>query len=175
MRSMVILLLMMCLTSCGFHLRGQIPLSPPLQTMYLKTKDPYGQLARNLRQFLKLSGVYLTETPENATTIFEIVSERTLDQLISLNGSQQTRQYNLTLTVTFVITDPKGQPLIKPEALSETRVLTIKEGQILAGSNEATALYEQMRQAIVYDILSRLSSAQMTRFLTKNTLPYEAI
>jgi len=168
MRHILLLwIIVFSLTSCGFHLRGPISLAPALQTLYLKTKDPYGQLARNLKQSLKMSGVHLTDSPEEATTVLEIVNEQTLDQLIGINGSQQTRQYNLILTVTFVVTDPKGLALLKNQILTETRVLTIKEGQILAGSNEATALYEQMRQAIVYDILSRLSSAEITHLLTK--------
>jgi outer membrane lipopolysaccharide assembly protein LptE/RlpB len=70
--------------------------------------------------------------------------------------------------VTFQVTDPKGKILLSPQTVSETSTLAITAGQILAGSNEASNLYQQMRQAIVYDILSRLSSRQVSRILIKD-------
>lgn len=167
MRQFVLLILAICLVSCGFHLRGQMPLSPPLKVIYLKTADPYGALARNLRLYLKLSGATLVDKPENAETILVILNERTTDRLLGISGTQETRQYSLVLTVTFEITNALGKMLVGPQVMTETRVLTIKAGQILAGSNEEHTLYQQMRQAIVYDIMSRLSSHFITEQLTK--------
>jgi LPS-assembly lipoprotein len=157
------LLTLSCLLSaCGFHLRGDLPLAPPLKKLYLQTQDPYGQLARNIRQFLKFSGVELTSSAATAKTVLVIVREATSDQLLSIGGTQQTRQYNITLTVTFEVTDPQGKILLPPEVVSETRSLTILSNQILGGSNEENNLFVQMRGAIVYDIMSRLSSQDVT-------------
>ena len=61
MRYFFIFMLMLAITSCGFHMRGPMPLAPPLHQLYLQTPDPYGELARNLRLYLKASGVHLTE------------------------------------------------------------------------------------------------------------------
>lgn len=146
------------IAGCGFHLRGTMPLAPAMHDIYLETQDPYGTLTRYLRQFLKMSGVNLVEKKAEATTVLVIISETTSQQLLSLSGTQQTRQYNLILTVTFQLTNPQGKALVPPQVAKETRTLTIKSDQILAGSNEANTLYDQMRQATVYDIMSRLSS-----------------
>jgi LPS-assembly lipoprotein len=149
------------LTACGFHLRGDIPLPPPLQKLYLKTTDPYGQLSRNIKQYLRFSGVQLVDSPEEAETILVILNETNNEQLLSIGGTQQTRQYNITLTVSFEVTNSRGIVLVPPESLSETRSLTILSNQILGGSNEENNLFVQMRSAIVYDILSRLSSKEV--------------
>jgi len=167
----VISILIICflfLTSCGFHLRGNLDLPPPLHHLYLKSKDPYGDLSNNLREYLKMSGVYLTNNPADAKTVFVILNENTTQQLLGISGTQQTRQYNLILTVTFDIEDPHGKVLVPPQIITQTRTLTIQSDQILAGSNEANTLYKQMRLAIVYDIMSRLASRDISALLMKN-------
>lgn len=153
------------LTACGFQLRGTIPLAPPLQNIYLKTSDPYGQLSKNLRQYLKMSGIHLADSPANAKTILAILKEDQTQQLVSVGGTQQTRQYNLILNVTFQVTDPQNNTLVGPQTVSETRTLTLQSNQILAGSNEAENLYQQMRRAIIFDIMNYLSSEQTTNKL----------
>ncbi|MHB1949222.1 MAG: LPS-assembly lipoprotein LptE [Gammaproteobacteria bacterium] len=162
LRLVISLLLLIGLTSCGFHLRGEIPLAAPLHNLYLQTADPYGQLARNLKQYLKFSNVHLTATPQEASVIFAILKEDTGQQLLSVGGTQQTRQYNLILTVVFQLTDPKGNVLLPPQTITETRTIPIQSNQILAGSNEASNLYRQMRQGAVYDIMNLLSSQSVT-------------
>lgn len=166
MRAIVLTILcILFLTGCGFHPRGKIPLAEPLHYLYLKTPDPYGQLTRNLRLFLKVSGVHVTDSPLAANTTLSILNESTQEQLISINGTQDTRQYNLILTVVYEILGKNQQILVNPQIATETRTLTIKAGQMLAGSSEANILYQQMRQAIVYDILNRLSSDDVTKML----------
>jgi len=170
-RLMFFLVVLMSIASCGFHFRGQTHLAAPLKTMYLKTKDPYGELTRNIIQFLKMSGVHLTDTVKEADTVLEILSETTGQELLGVGSTQQTRQYNLTLTVTYQVTRPNGSILLLPEKATESRTLAINSNQILGSSNEANALYKQMRRAVVFDIMNRLSSQDVSNLVTKKWLP----
>jgi LPS-assembly lipoprotein len=167
MRQFFFFLTLLCLTSCGFHLRGNVSLAPPLHKLYIQTNDPYGQLTRYLQQYFKTSDVELVSTPEAASTILSILSETETRNLMSIDITQLTRQYNLILTVSYEITTPQGKTLVPRQTVSETRTIPIKSNQILAGSNEETTLYEQMRQAIVYDIVNQLSSNITTSLLSK--------
>lgn len=156
----------MSLISCGYHLRGKLNFAPPLHYLYINTKDPYGSLTRNLKEYFKISGVHLVDKKEEATTVLSIIDETTAQQLLGISGTQQTRQYNLILSVTFVVEDKDGKTLTPPQILRQTRTLTIQADQILAGSNEANSLYQQMRSAIAYDILNRLASKDISEILT---------
>ena len=118
-----------------------------------------------------MSGVRVVDKKEEATSVLVIMTETITQQLLSLSGTQQTRQYNLILSTTFQVTDPQGKILVGPQVATETRTLTIKADQILAGSNEANTMYNQMRQAIIYDIMSRLSSKDITSQLTAVPAP----
>ncbi len=168
-RAWFFIVILFCITSCGYHLRGAMPLAAPLYKLYLDTHDPYGQLTHNLKQFLKVSSVTLVDKREDSTAVLGILHEATSQQLLGMSGTQQTRQYNLILNVIFQVTDPVGKILVPPQSITETRSFTIKSDQILAGSNEANNLYNQMRQAIVYDIMARLGSTEVTRLLTPET------
>ncbi len=169
-RMWFLIICLLTITSCGYHLRGSMPLAAPLYKLYLETSDPYGPLTRYLKQFLKVSGVTLVDQRENSTAVLVILREATSQQLLGISGTQQTRQYNLILNVTFQVTNPQGKILVPIQNITETRSFTIKSDQILAGSNEANNLYNQMRQAIVYDIMARLGSTEITLLLAPETL-----
>jgi LPS-assembly lipoprotein len=166
MRQLISLFFLAALLSgCGFHLRGETELSPPLHRLYLQTNDPYGTLARSLRQYLKLSHVELVSSPAEASTILVILRDDTSEELLSVSGTQQTRQYNLKVTVVFEITDPKRRQLIQPQSLTETRTMTVQSNQILGSSNEANLFYQQMRLSIAYAIINRIASIEVSTAL----------
>jgi LPS-assembly lipoprotein len=107
---------------------------------------------------LEAAGVHLTESKDQAAIVLEILNEKTTQQLLSVGGTQQTRQYNLILAVTFQLTSPKGNIVMPPQTVSDTQALTVQADQVLGGSNEQNNLYQQMRQDIVFTLLNRLSS-----------------
>jgi LPS-assembly lipoprotein len=154
--------LLVSLSSCGFHLQGEKQLAPPLHRMYLQTPDPYGQLAQTLKQYLKLSKVQLASSPQEAATILSILRDDTSEDLLSVSGTQLTRQYNLKVTVVFEITDPQGRILVNPQTLAESRVITVQSNQILGNSNEANLFYQQMRRTLAYSIINRIASKEIT-------------
>lgn len=155
------------LIGCGFHLQGEVPLAPPLKKMYLKTDDPYGSLSRDLQENMKLSNVQLTDTPENADTILSITQDDASQQLQSVSGTQQTRQYNLIVTVSFNLSDRQGNSILSDQHLQETRSITVQSNQILGSSNEATLYYQQMRHMIASAIMMRLSSTEVTTLVNQ--------
>lgn len=155
------------LSSCGFHLRGPMTLAKPLQQIYIQTEDPYGELARHLKQYLKTSGVQLMNSPTTISTTLQLSQERSNQELLSINSSQQTLQYNLKLMVTFKLLDAKGKVILAPQTVTETRPLTLQSNQVLAGSNQAAQLYQNMRRSLVYMIMMRLASPEASKTLTE--------
>jgi len=166
-KQLILFFLISLLTACGFHLRGQVQLSPRLHHLYLKALDPYGELARNVENSLKRSDVTLASSPAGASAILVLHREEAYQQLTSGNTTQQTRQYNLIITVQFEIQDNLGNAIIPVQTLSETRSITIQSSQILGTSNETSMMYNQMRTALAYAIMNRLGSTQISQMLEK--------
>lgn len=158
----VALLITSILVGCGFHMQGEVPLAPPLKRMYLQTDDPYGSLSRDLQQHLKLSHVTLVPEQSDADTVLAITQDSATQSLLSVSGTQQTRQYNLTVTVVFSLLDNHGNTLLSNQSLQETRAITVQSNQILGSSNEANLYYQQMRRILAQAIMNRLSSQEVT-------------
>ena len=154
-------------TGCGFHWQGEKQLAPPLHRMYLQTSDPYGTLARTLTQYMKLSHVQMVSSPAQAQTVLVISQENITQELLGISGTQQTRQYNLKISVTFEIADGHGHTIINPETLSESRTITVQSNQILGSSNEVNLYYQQMRRALAYAIMNRIASKEVSYTVMK--------
>lgn len=164
------------LIGCGFRWQGEVPLAPPLKTLYLQTDDPYGTLSRDLRENMKLSHVTLVDNVSDARTVLNITRDDATQTLLSVSGTQQTRQYNLAVAVTFNVSDNKGNTLIGDQTLQETRAITVQSNQILGSSNEASLYYQQMRHILAIAIMNRLSSTDVTKtinnaFVVKQPAP----
>lgn len=169
MKQFKLCLILLCvfLTACGFHLQGEMQLAPPLKRLYLQTPDPYGHLAKNLQQYLKMSNVQLVSSPEEADSILVILSDNAGQVFLSVNATQQTRQYNLVVTVIFEITDKKGRIIVPAQTLTETKPITIQSNQILGSSNETNLYYQQMRHILAYAIMNRIASKEISNLIQK--------
>lgn len=171
LRTFLIIILTVLLTSCGFHLQGETKLAPPLHRLYLQTPDPYGTLARNLKDSLRMSKVQLVSSPEEANTILAILYDDTSQEFLSVSGTNQTRQFNLKVSVMFEITNAKGLVLVPPQTLVETRTITVQSNQILGSSNEANLFYQQMRRTLAYAIMNRIASKDVSNLLMQKPAP----
>lgn len=165
LRQILLIFLTTLLIGCGFHFQGAMQLAPQLHHMYLKTPDPYGTLSRSLQQYLKMSNVRFASSPATATTILDILQDNTSEELLSVSSTQQTRQYNLRVTVLFTISDAKGRIIVPAQVVTETRVITVQSDQVLGRSNEANLYYQQMRRSIAYAIMNRITSHQITQLI----------
>jgi LPS-assembly lipoprotein len=161
------------LCACGFQLQGKTRLAGPLHRVYIQASDKYGHLVRYLEQYLKMSDAIVVNTPAEASTIFSIMKDEATQELISVSSTQQTRQYNLKVTVIFQITDNKGRILVSPQTISENRVITVQASQILGSDNQTNMIYQQMRRMIAYAIMVRIASNQVTRAIENNYVVFE--
>jgi LPS-assembly lipoprotein len=166
-RLFLFILFAFALTACGFHPQGQRTLATPLHRMNIQAADPYSFLVRNLQQYLKLSGVQLENDRSRADTVLSILQDETSQELLSVSSTQQTRQYNLRVTVSFDIEDSKGKIIVPTQTLSDTRVITMQSNQVLGSSNEANLYFQQIRRGLALAIINRIASREITRMINK--------
>jgi LPS-assembly lipoprotein len=160
---------LLTLGGCGFHLRGETQLAPALHSLYIQSIDPYGVLVKELEQSLKMSKVKIAASSAEAESTLVISNDSTAQDLLSVGGTQQTRQYKLSVIVVFYVNDAKGRTILEPQSLTESRVITIQSNQILGSSNEANLYFQQMRRTLASAIMYRLSSRQVTSLINKGT------
>jgi len=162
--AVVLALLTAALNGCGFQLRGQFDLPPVLSTVYVDSNRPAtappSQMARVLRQALEENGLQVTDDPEQATAILELLSEdirrRTLAAGSSFIG--QPREYTLTYDVAYMVIRPDGEELAPPQSISTSRNLLYGESEVFGRTEGEEIMLRDMRSDLAYTILRRLQA-----------------
>ena len=144
------------LSACGFHLRGDVELPPVLQDTCIESRDPYTGIARPLRNQLERSGVTVLETPEQASAVLKIVSERSENRVLSVGSSGKATEYELFNEVVFSLRDAAGKVLLKPQTVRMTRDLVFDETELLGKLSEADSIHREMLDSIARQILTRI-------------------
>ncbi|HEY7985812.1 MAG TPA: LPS assembly lipoprotein LptE [Methylophilaceae bacterium] len=154
-RHLLVAMLLLVTTACGFHLRGAENL--PFQNLYLQDSGA-PSISRDLKRSLKNSGVKLTATPAEAQASLELMSEQYDKRILSLSGTGRVKEYLLVYDVTFRLRS-SGTELWGPAQTTEMRRdFTYDDSQALAKTVEEARLAADMRTEAIREVLRRVSS-----------------
>jgi LPS-assembly lipoprotein len=154
----LLLLSVLLLTACGFHLRGHAGL--PFNTLYLEAANLNTPFIDELRRNLEINNVRLVNTADKADVILNIASEMPEKQILSLSGSGLVNEFQIRYRVSVHAYDLKQQEWIPTEELLLQRYYTYDNNQVLAKEAEEALLYKSMRTDMVQQIVRRLSHAK---------------
>jgi len=155
------LIFALSLSACGFHLRGHnINESTfPFKTIFLKSAAPSPFIA-DLQNSLELYKIKLTTTGVDADLTLDIASERNEKQILSLSGTGQVLEYQLSYRVSLRAYDKQLNDWLAADEIVLLRTLTFDASQILAKEQEEALLYRDMRSDAVQQVMRRLSRAK---------------
>lgn len=154
----LVLISVLLLSACGFHLRGQANL--PFNTVYLTAPDTNSLFVNELRQNLQANGLQVVDNAEQAELMMDIVSEIPDKQILTLGGSGRVSEYQLRFRVSLRAHDNKKQDWIAATELMQFRNYTYDDTKILAKEAEENLLYQSMRKDMAQQIMRRLSHAK---------------
>src|SRR5262245_17382658 len=105
--SLILLAATLIVASCGFHLRGQATL--PFNTLYVQA-SPTSPFALQLKRAVQSgSATKVTNRPEQAEAILQILNELQEKQILSLGSSGRVAEFQLRYRVSFRLTDEKNR------------------------------------------------------------------
>lgn len=157
----LLIILMLSLSACGFHLRGHNvnEKSFPFASLYLKSAAPTPFIA-DLENSLELYKIRIAATAAEADLTLDIVSEASDKQILALSGAGQVLEYQLRYRVSLRAYDKQMMEWLPADEISLQRTLTYDPAQILAKEQEESLLYRDMRSDAVQQVMRRLSRAK---------------
>lgn len=170
-KSVISLSLLLFITACGFHLRGDIPLPSTLAPMYVDTKTPYNSLIDAIQASLSSYGITQAKTPKEANTILHILDIQSSEDLVSVSASTNTRQYAMKQTLTMELTDKNGKVIIPESKITASNPLTVDSSQVLNMDSQKQTLSGEMNQAMVQQLMMKLGSKQTKEALATLSMP----
>jgi LPS-assembly lipoprotein len=159
-RHLLLAVLLLTTSACGFHMRGAMNL--PFQTLYLQESGA-SSITGELKRSLKNNGVKLTESPEQAQASLELMSENYEKSILSLSGTGRVREYQLIYTVIFRLRETGTELWGPAQTVSLHRDFTYDDAQALAKDVEEARLATDMRTEAVREVLRRVGSLSKSR------------
>ncbi len=157
----LLLLTVLALAACGFHMRGSNlkDIQFAFKSLYLKApgETPF---VSDLRRILKANKVELTSTADKADLVLEVVSEQTTKQILSLSGAGRVQEYQLFYNVSLRAYDNQQNDWLPAEEIALSRILAYDDTQVLAKEQEEALLYKDMRSDAVGQAMRRLYRAK---------------
>ncbi len=149
-QALLLTLLLLVISGCGFKLRGlyDIPESLKQVTLLSDSNDP--QLERTLEQALEANGVEVTS---EAPYRIELLEQRFDRRTLSLDSSARASEYELRGEVTFRVTDQEGEELLPPRTLTSERSYNVDSANITASNSQEPVLRQQMHQDLAQQIM----------------------
>ena len=158
----LIALAALSLGGCGFQLRGEANLPPEMDKTLIAIDDEYSDLARRLRVMLERSGVVFVPAGE-ASAILEIPENRVVTEVLTIADNARVREYRVTHTVRFRLTNAQGQELVGWQTLRQSREISFDEQRILASSREQEYLRQDLAETMAQLLVARLESIYVSQ------------
>lgn len=167
--SSIFIILTMCLTACGFHLRGAYQLPAPMFRLYLETTEIYDPFILQLHRTLDKMKVVVTETAQQANVVLAVNHMRSSRALVNTSTTSQVNTYALTYSIDYSLLSPDGKVLVPSQTISSTQNYTISSDQATTGSSQEQQLLSQLYQDVIAQLFNRLSSKKVKAALGINT------
>ena len=159
MRIILVMLLGLLLTACGFHLRAQATL--PFETLYVEGNGNSTFVNELKRAVQSGSSTKLVENPGEAQAVLQVMGETRRKDILSLSGGGRVREYQLIYQITYRLHDGKGKNLVPATEISLKRDVSFNDAQLLAKESEEVLLYKDMQSDAVQQIFRRLRVAKI--------------
>lgn len=144
------------LSACGFQLRGQQDYAFKRLAISGGPPQMVARLERMIQGGSDTVVVKAVEKPDATLRLAEGQGMRTL----SLNAQGVVQEYELVYNVSYSLIGADGTLLIPPSVIALNRSMTYSDQYTLAKSQEATLLYNDMRNDAVDQLTRRLATVR---------------
>ncbi len=154
-KTIVVLMLSLVVTACGFHLRGQLPLPEAVSVIYIDADR--SDFTRELEDSLRGAGAKLVDDPAQAKAILQIADEYAEREALTLNTDGRATSYKLFYTVEYLLANGK-QELLKEGRVEEQRQYSFDSGQAGRQEREEEELLEEMYKELALKLVRQIGS-----------------
>lgn len=152
-----VLVLILALAGCGWHLRGSMPGMPSLDGVAVSVESVFGDgdLPSELRRQIGRTGAVVVP-PRAGVPAMRLLDEQVERRRVSGARGAAEQEFDLDYTVTWELIGADGQRLAGPVRLEQTRSLIIERDDLLGSEGREDLLIEDLRRDIVFQLVERL-------------------
>lgn len=158
MRHLIIILSLTLITSCGWHLRGVMPIPEQFKVLYLQSQAG-NSFNRQLKLQLEFNGVTLASTAEDTMAVLQIDPLEIDKRTLSVASTGQVAEYELNgrLTARLLRAATDEEHLIE---LKARRLLTNDINNVVGTSSGEAQQKADMERELVRKLLRQLQAIE---------------
>jgi LPS-assembly lipoprotein len=159
-RLLLIVLVPLALSACGFALRGEAALPAELQRATLESADAFSPLARDLEAALVRSGFERLATGTEGAARIRIPVDEARTEVLTVGGSARVTEYVVRYTVEVEATAADGRVLLARTPIVLEREFSFDETQALGAQSEQDLIRRELQREMVQQVLRRLEAVR---------------
>ena len=151
-KKLIAILLLIVITSCGFHLRGMTEIS--YKTISLEGKEL--SLTKNLKKILNTNKVAIVSSTENPELRVEFLSEESEKRILSLSGQGLVREFEIFYRVRYRIKASDSEIWSQENIIETRKDFTYSDLNLIGKEEEERQLNEAMRIEAITSIFNQI-------------------
>lgn len=158
----LLLIILLFISSCGFHLRGSGDLNWHIQSVYIQS-EAADRIASELKSRLTEQKLQVLPTSESAQVVVYLSNETVERRVLSVSSvSGKQEEIELNYRVEIEIRKADDTVLLGKHTISFLRDYRFDPTAVLAAGGEEEVLREDMFNQIVMQIIRQLQQIQIT-------------
>ena len=151
-KKLIAILLLIVITSCGFHLRGMTEIS--FKTISLEGKEL--SLTKNLKKILNTNKVAIVSSTENPELRVELLSEESEKRILSLSGQGLVREFEIFYRVRYRIKASDSEIWSQENIIETRKDFTYSDSNLIGKEEEERQLNEAMRIEAITSLFNQI-------------------
>ena len=151
-KKFITLIILLMITSCGFHMRDMTEIS--FKTISLEGKEL--SFTKNLKKILNSNKVAIVLPSENPELRVELIGEESEKRILSLSGQGLVREYEIFYRVRYRIKTTESETWSQENTLETRRDFTFSDANLIGKEEEERQLNESMRNEAISNLFNQI-------------------
>jgi LPS-assembly lipoprotein len=151
-KKLIALLMLLIISSCGFHMRGMTEIS--YKTISLEGKEL--SFIKDLKKVLNRNKVAIVSSTENPELRIELLSEESEKRILSLSGQGLVREFEIFYRVRYRVKTIDSEIWSQENIIETRKDFTYSDSNLIGKEEEERQLNEAMRNEAITNLFNQI-------------------
>jgi len=151
-KKLIALLMLLIISSCGFHMRGMTEIS--FKTISLEGKEL--SFIKDLKKVLNRNKVAIVSSTENPELRIELLSEESEKRILSLSGQGLVREFEIFYRVRYRVKTIDSEIWSQENIIETRKDFTYSDSNLIGKEEEERQLNEAMHNEAITNLFNQI-------------------
>ena len=151
-KKLIALLMLLIISSCGFHMRGMTEIS--YKTISLEGKEL--SFIKDLKKVLNRNKVAIVSSTENPELRVELLSEESEKRILSLSGQGLVREFEIFYRVRYRVKTIDSEIWSQENIIETRKDFTYSDSNLIGKEEEERQLNEAMHNEAITNLFNQI-------------------